>query len=359
MLIACNSGAGQNLGFPDTCNTPTGVTGTAPIPYPNIAMNAQASPFSQTVRICGMNALNMSTKIPKTMGDEAGVAHSSFMQQAGYTMGNPTVFIEQQPGINLACPSNGNNMNCPAAAVAVPSAANVFFTYVPTEGLPFQPAAADPHGRLLGSGHLEHLGQAMSAPAVSSRMVTSQVIWIRIAIFNASVPTLVYRALRHRGAAAPQAAILDLRGNPGGDTDALVRLADDFLPQDAILIRQVDEDGDEEILRARQAEPYDLPVVILVDGNTASAAELFAGCLQHHGRAVVVGARTHGKGRGQRVVPDLSGKGVYYASVASCLLPDGRPIEGRGIEPDVTVGSAAAGDDPALAAALAVLGHRP
>lgn len=362
MLLASNNGAGQNMGFPDTCNTPTGVTGTAPIPYPNIANNAQATPFSAIVRVTGMNALNQNTKIPMTSGDEAGVAHSSFMQQAGYAMGNPVVFIEKSPGINLTCPSNGNNMNCSSACVAVPSATTVFYTLRPTVGVPLgDPAATsesqarprtDPHGRALDQDGLEGLGEAMVAPAVSARRLSALVAYVRISIFNATVPTLVFRALRRLGGGSQGALVIDLRGNPGGDTDAMVRLADDFLRQDAVIMRQVDDEGDEQIIRARQADPYDVDLAILVDADTASAAELFAGCLQHHGRAVVVGERTHGKGRGQRVVPDLSGHGVYYASVASCHLADGRPIEGHGIEPDLRISPSDAAGDAPLDAAL-------
>lgn len=355
MLLASNTGAGMNMGFPDVCNTPS-PTGTVPIPYPNIANNAQASPFSNCVRICSMNALNMSSKIPSTMGDEAGVAHSSFMKQAAYTMGNPCVNIESQPGINLACPTSGNNMNAPLAAVTVPSAVTVFFTYRAALGAASAGADGDPYTGELDHENLARLGLAMDAPAVHTRRIGDETAYLRINLFNASVPTLVFRALRRLGRRSSGGLVIDLRGNPGGDLAATLRLADDFLPRDAVLVRQADDDGTERIMRARQTDPYEVALVILVDGETASAAELFAGCLQQHGRAQLVGEPTFGKGRLQKVVPDMAGQGVHYAAVASCRLPDGREVEGLGIEPDVTIRAGGSSGDRQLDAALRLLG---
>src|SRR3954470_22036334 len=111
MLPASNRGAGMNMGFPDVCNTVVGPA-TVPIPYPNIAMNAQASPFSPNVKITMMSALNMASRIPMTSGDEAGTAHPMVKQAGAYTMGNPIVDINNMPAINLTCPTTGNNMNC-------------------------------------------------------------------------------------------------------------------------------------------------------------------------------------------------------------------------------------------------------
>jgi C-terminal processing protease CtpA/Prc len=76
-----------------------------------------------------------------------------------------------------------------------------------------------------------------------------------------------------------------------------------------------------------------MPVAVLVDAGTASAAELFAGCLKAHGRAVVVGERTHGKGEAQAVV--ASARGAVYGTVGSFTLPDGLRVQGAGVEPDL------------------------
>jgi carboxyl-terminal processing protease len=98
-----------------------------------------------------------------------------------------------------------------------------------------------------------------------------------------------------------------------------------------------DADGDLVDHLARAGAPSTLPLALLVDRDTASAAELFAGSLQAHGRAVVVGEATHGKGTGQAFVPDREGE-ARYLTVAGLFLPDGRAIEGAGVKPDHEVG---------------------
>src|SRR5512133_1815765 len=128
MFPGSNRGAGGNMGFPDVCLTPA-APAPVPMPYPNIAMNAQASGFSPTVKFTMMNALNLGTRISMTSGDDSGSAHPSFKQAGAYTMGNPTVFVNMMPAIHLLCPTTGNNMNNPLGAVLMPSATNVFLTH--------------------------------------------------------------------------------------------------------------------------------------------------------------------------------------------------------------------------------------
>src|SRR5271154_4879006 len=100
MFPASNRGEGTNIGFPDVCLTPAGPA-MVPVPYPNMAMNAQAVPFSPTVMISMMNALNTGWKIPMTSGDEAGVGGPFIKMMGAYTMGNPIVSIDGMPAINL------------------------------------------------------------------------------------------------------------------------------------------------------------------------------------------------------------------------------------------------------------------
>jgi carboxyl-terminal processing protease len=132
--------------------------------------------------------------------------------------------------------------------------------------------------------------------------------------------------------------ILDLRGCPGGELVAALELAGDFLPDGSVLVTATDTDGDDTVYRARQERPYRFPLVVLVDRHTASAAEVFAGALQAHGRAVVVGERTYGKGTAQKLLPGGADPRACYATVATLTLPNGEPVEGRGITPDVIPG---------------------
>lgn len=331
MLPASNRGAGMNLGFPDVCNTIVGPA-TVPIPYPNIAMNAQATPFSPNVKITMMNALNLGSKIPMTSGDEAGTAHPVIKSTGAYTMGNPIVSVNNLPAINLTCPTTGNSMNNALGAVLVPSAVNVFYTYR-------QGAVVDAYAREMGPGDREALHDSLSeAPPVSRGvLVAPEIGYLAVTLFTFDLSARVHEEIRGLEERGMRALVIDLRGSPGGEMDAFLRLAGDFLPAGAVLATMTDGDGDEVVYRARQEDPYAFPLVVLVDRTTASAAELFAGCLQSHGRAVIVGETTYGKGVAQSYVPALHGEGFVYASVASFVLPQGEVIQGVGVSPDVTV----------------------
>jgi carboxyl-terminal processing protease len=309
MLPASNRGAGQNLAFPDVCNTPVGPA-TVPIPYPNIAMNAQATAFSMVVKVSMMNALNMSSVIPMTNGDQAGVAHPTVMGAARYTMGNPIVFVDKQPAICLLCPTTGNNMNAPLGAVLVPSAVNVFYTF----------AADSAEATWLTDvrQRLETLRQASVTAAVAG-----DVLLLRVAAFPADVVRRVHVALMGLPLDEVRAVAIDLRGNPGGELSAAVDLAADFLPDGSLVARVVDADGDEEDLRTTRAPRFDLPVTVFVDHDTASAAEVFASALRNAGRGVLVGKPTRGKMTSSTLLtqPDGAGEVTHVLSCISAAGP--------------------------------------
>lgn len=341
MLIASNRGAGMNIGFPDVCNTPVGPA-TVPIPYPNFALNAQAVPFSPVVRLTMVNALNLGSKIPMTFGDDAGVAHPTVKGTGQYTMGNPVVYVDNLPAINLLCPTTGNNMNDGVGAVMVPSATNVFYTL-----------AGPPAGAGLDAAALASLGEALSEPLAGAGEIAREpgcpaIGVLRVRVFSSALPTLVHNEIRRLTGQGMFALVLDLRGCPGGDLSACARLAGDFLDPGMEIVRVLDADGDELVHRARHDDPYRLPLALLCDRGTASAAEVFAACLQAHGRALVVGEATRGKGTAQRVIS--TEQGALHATVARCARPGGEPIDGVGVVPDV-----AAGPETALAAAIRAL----
>jgi carboxyl-terminal processing protease len=343
MLPASNRGAGSNLGFPDVCLTPAGPA-VVPIPYPNIAMNAQAAPFSPVVKVSMMNALNMGSKIPMTSGDEAGTAHPTIKGMGAYTMGNPIVFIDKLPAINLTCPTTGNNMNNPIGAVLVPSAVNVFYTYNSSPGAP---SSAESYDRALNDRELAALGEVMAAspPVAPGEVLPGDIGYLRIAVFTPDLPRQIFNQIGRLEAGRARALVLDLRGNPGGSMDAAIELAGDFLAPGSVIAVVHEGDGDEVVRRGGQDTPYSLPLVLLIDRDTASAAELFAGSLQAQSRAVLVGETSHGKGLAQAVLPALDGNGVVCATIASFTLPGGAAVQGAGIEPDLAVSAS----DPAAA----------
>jgi carboxyl-terminal processing protease len=330
MMPASNSGAGMNMGFPDVCLTPAGPA-AVPIPYPNMAMNAMAVPFAPNVLVSFVPALNMGSIIPMTLGDQPGVL-SPFMGPGMYTMGNPTVMVNALPAINMLCPTTGNNMVNPVGAVTVPSITNVFYS----------DAAGPPTGPI-GRAGLRELGRALDRPAAFA-LAPDGVALVTVPVFSSGLPACVYSAVSRWGREHVAALVVDLRGCPGGEAMSAIELASDFLAAGALVVTATDGDGDETAYRARHGDPYPFPLFLLVDGSTASAAEIFAGALRAHGRAVVVGERTYGKGSAQTLLAGPPPASAHYATVATFTLPNGEPIEGCGVRPDIEMPSASALD---------------
>jgi carboxyl-terminal processing protease len=324
MLPATNSGVGMNIGFPDVCLTPVGPV-PVPIPYPNMAMHAMAVPFAANVLITFMPALNMMAETPITLGDQAGVA-SPFMGPGRFTMGNPIVMIDAAPAVNLTCPTTGNDFVNAVGAVLVPSITNVFYT-----------RAGGPRPGAVDAAAMTELSRALDGPAPVESLSPEGIAVVSVPIFSSGVPARVYSALSRWGVERVRALVVDLRGCPGGELTAALELAGDFLPDGTLLLTVTDGEGDDTVHRSRQERPYRFPLVVLVDRTTASAAEVFAGALQAHGRATVVGEGTYGKGTAQELLPGPERPGAFYATVATSTLPTGEPIDGHGIRPDVEV----------------------
>jgi carboxyl-terminal processing protease len=327
MLPAAHRGEGENICEPDVCLTPP--SPPIPIPYTNVAAHGQAVDFSPNVYICNLNALHLMSTIPTTSGDDPGTFGPGPKEVGVFMDGNPIVFVNMLPGINLTCPAGGNDMNAEGGSL-VPDVVNVFYSYA-TE--------PPPDGSMRAEGAVALRASLAEAAPPRGAMLEQGIGHLRVSVFTADVSTCVYNEIQRLTAEGMRALILDLRSNPGGQLDACLRLAEDFLPEGAILARTVDDDGDETIHRGRRERPYAMPVAVLVDRRTASAAELFAGCLQAHGRAVLVGETTYGKGSAQRMVSAADGVSVVYVTVARCSLPDGAAIDGLGVRPDVEVSS--------------------
>jgi carboxyl-terminal processing protease len=140
--------------------------------------------------------------------------------------------------------------------------------------------------------------------------------------------------LRRDLGSKPRGLILDLRNNPGGVLESAVEVADQLLEEGVI----VTADGRTPAARfSMSATPGEVlsgvPVIVLVNGATASAAEILAGALQDHHRAVLLGQRTYGKGLVQTVMPLSSGRAIKLTT-SRYFTPSGRSIQGSGIEPD-------------------------
>jgi len=173
--------------------------------------------------------------------------------------------------------------------------------------------------------------------SVATLLLEGGYVYSRIASFSDTTATDfvagVARARRDLRA-RPRGLVIDLRNNPGGVLESAVEVADELL-EDGVI---VSADGRTPASRfTMQASPGeilpDVPVVVLVNGTTASAAEILAGALQDHHRALLLGRRTFGKGSVQTVMPLSTGRAIKLTT-SRYHTPSGRSIQGRGIDPD-------------------------
>jgi carboxyl-terminal processing protease len=175
--------------------------------------------------------------------------------------------------------------------------------------------------------------------AVKSRL-EGDIVYVKISTFNEQTHSNLVKqieALKKSLGKAPRGYVIDLRNNPGGLLDQAINVSDDFLDKGAIVLTK----GRllEETQRAN-ARPGDIadgkPIVVLVNGGSASASEIVAGALQDHKRATVIGTRSFGKGSVQTIIP-LGSNGAIRLTTARYYTPSGRSIQAKGIEPDVVV----------------------
>lgn len=174
---------------------------------------------------------------------------------------------------------------------------------------------------------------------VEQRMLGPAYGYVRITGFSETTPQDLERGvmeLQQRTHGGLRGLVLDLRGNPGGVLEAGVAVADAFIDRGVI----VSADGRTPDARFEMsATPGDLldgaPLVVLVDGGTASAAEIVAGALKDHSRAEIIGHRTYGKGTVQTVMP-LS-RGALKLTTSRYFTPSGVSIQGKGILPDLVI----------------------
>ena len=202
-------------------------------------------------------------------------------------------------------------------------------------------------------------------PEVDTRtLANGAVAYIQVAGINPPASSQFDLALRKALAAGQHNVILDLRGNLGGYVDDAEKIASEFIPS-GTLAWQEDAAGKISELTATPGGPATdssvVHLVVLVDGNTASSAEILAAALQSRGRAKLVGSKTYGKGVVQEWLPLSNNFGGIHLTIARWLTPDKIWIQGKGLLPDVPIDStnARAGTDPVLDAGLAQLGFLP
>ena len=180
---------------------------------------------------------------------------------------------------------------------------------------------------------IEIVRDTVEVPSVRHEML-DDIAHITITQFSERTGTELSPVLEEIVAADARGIILDLRGNPGGLLDTVIKVTSHFI-SDGIVVKIRDNRGRETTEEVTNVGIItELPMVVLVDGASASGSEVLAGALQDHQRATIAGTRTFGKGSVNSLY-ELSDGSAIYISIARWLTPNGRLIEGQGIEPDI------------------------
>lgn len=175
----------------------------------------------------------------------------------------------------------------------------------------------------------------IEVPNVQSSMLPGGVGYIRMFSFNQRSETDLRKAIDSLEQKGAKGFVVDVRDNPGGLLDQAVRTSSLFI-QSGVIVRIDERDKPEQVQRATGHVATGAPVVLLVNGNSASAAEILAGALQDHARAELVGTKTFGKGSVQTIEELGDGSAIKF-TIAHYLTPKKRVIDGKGVTPDYVV----------------------
>lgn len=184
-------------------------------------------------------------------------------------------------------------------------------------------------------------------------MLEDGIGYIRIKSFDAVTYEQLKETIDDLKSQGMEALVLDLRSNTGGLLTSLVPVANEFLPEGVILTIE-DKNGVAEEYKSQAAPFLNIPMVVLVNGYTASAAESLTGAIQDYGVGTIIGTTTFGKGIVQNTYDIGDGTSIKL-TIARYMTPNGRCIQDEGIEPDIVVELDDSGEDNQLAKALEVL----
>jgi carboxyl-terminal processing protease len=164
---------------------------------------------------------------------------------------------------------------------------------------------------------------------------------LKISSFQKTTAADLESALRRLDAAGMRSLVIDLRGNPGGLLSAAVDVADLFLERGLVVATRGRSPEEDFNYSASRPGTWRMPLVLMIDGDSASSSEIFAGAIRDHGRGTIVGTRSFGKGSIQGIFPlEIGGVGLRLTT-AKFFSPKGKPYSRVGVEPDQVVHSTA------------------
>lgn len=174
-------------------------------------------------------------------------------------------------------------------------------------------------------------------PAVESEMLEDDIAYIKLFNFSATATEEISDALKELIDQEPQGLILDLRNNPGGERDAAVEIASQFVSEDVIMYQEYGDGSRDTFETVKGGQAKEIDLIVLVNEGSASGSEIVAGVIQDYERGALVGTTTFGKGSVQNWVPLVDDQGAVRVTIARWLTPNGRTIHGSGIEPDYII----------------------
>jgi carboxyl-terminal processing protease len=182
--------------------------------------------------------------------------------------------------------------------------------------------------------------QRVDVPCVEDAKILDRdrgVAYFRLTSFQKTTSRDVDAALWRLHREGMKTLIVDVRGNPGGLLTASVEVADKFLYEGTIVATRGRNEHEDYDYKAHRVGTWGIPLIVLIDDETASASEIFAGAIRDHGRGTVIGETSYGKGSVQGIFPLSSFRSGVRMTTARFFTPNGHPISGRGVIPHQVV----------------------
>lgn len=211
---------------------------------------------------------------------------------------------------------------------------------------------------------LDIVRDTIVVPSVSGEMLDNNIAYVRINQFIRTTESDLQQVLSELNQSNPAGMILDLRRNPGGLLDQVQDVADEFLPNGVVLVEEFGSGRRDVYESTDSGLAEDVPLVVLIDEGSASAAEVLAGAIRDRDRGILVGTQSFGKGTIQSVNALSNGGGIRM-TIARWLTPKDTWVHGNGLQPDIVITlpedltTLDEGEDPQLQAAIDHLLGKP
>ena len=176
---------------------------------------------------------------------------------------------------------------------------------------------------------------AVEAKTVSYTLLDNNIGYLSISQLEEVTTKQFKAAVEDLQSQGMKGLVIDIRNNPGGLLDTVVGMLKYMLP-DGLIVYTEDKQGNRKEYKGQDNDEFNLPLAVIVNGNSASASEIFAGAIQDYGKGTIIGTQTYGKGIVQTVKPLTDGSAIKF-TIAKYFTPKGQDIHGKGVTPDMVV----------------------